>query len=41
MIIVRSPGKAVKMTFRERTTGICDELLQELEGIVGAQNIRT
>lgn len=40
VIIVRSPGKLVKMRFGERTTGLCDALFLDLEGIVGPGNVQ-
>ncbi|MBZ0297347.1 MAG: DNA polymerase III subunit alpha [Anaerolineae bacterium] len=40
VIIVRSPGKSIKMRFGERTTGLCDELFLDLEAIVGPGNVQ-
>jgi DNA-directed DNA polymerase III PolC len=40
VIIIRSPGKSVEMAFRDRTTGVCDDLLRQLAQIVGENNVR-
>ncbi len=39
VIIIKTPGKSVQMAFKDRTTGLCDSLMQELEAIVGADNL--